>query len=169
MRLHCTQKLLKELDIQLSDPGEVSTSDGLGNWYANLLRIERRKCILFTNEKTLYSFLVPAVLKENLKRIEKEFLYHLILNLQYERFGMEVLAKIQREYQQIRFSKTASRSVLGSMNDLAYQYEVCIHMEGGIENIKILQINHKINRTPMSVLAYRYPIEALRKVIEGLG
>lgn len=52
------------------------------------------------------------------------------------------------------------------MNDLAYQYEVYIHMEGGIENIKILQINQKINRTPMSVLAYRYPIEALREVME---
>lgn len=169
MRLHCTQKLLKELHVQLSDPGEVGSSEGLGNWYANLLRIDRRKCLLFTNEKTLYSFLVPAVLKENLKRIEKEFLYHLILNLQYEGFGMDVLAMIQEEYQQIGFSKTASRSVLGSMNDLAYQYEVCVYMEGGIENVKILQINQKINKTPMSAIAYRYPIEALRKVIEGLG
>lgn len=59
--LYCTQKLLKELNVlPLSDPGEVSSSEGLGNWYANLLRIERRKCLLFTNEKTLYSFLVPA-------------------------------------------------------------------------------------------------------------
>lgn len=166
--LYCTQKLLKELDVQFSEHGEASSSEGLGNWYANLLRIDRRKCLLFTNEKTLYSFLVPVVLKENLKRIEKEFLVHLLLNLKYEGFDSEVLKKVSDEYKQVSFSKTASRSVLGSMNDLAYQYEVCIHMEDEIENVKLLQINQKINKTPMSAIAYRYPIEALRKVIEEL-
>ncbi len=66
--LHCTQKLLTELGTPLladipADP------EGLGNWYANLIRIDRRKCLLFTNDKTLYSFLIPAVKKENLKNI----------------------------------------------------------------------------------------------------
>ncbi|MBZ0221165.1 MAG: hypothetical protein K8I01_12135 [Candidatus Methylomirabilis sp.] len=164
--LYSTQKLLKELNVSFSDPGEVSSSEGLGNWYANLLRIERRKCLLFTNEKSLYSFLVPAVLKENLKHIEQEFLVHLMLNLKYEGFGPKVLEKVSAEYRQIGFSKTASRSVLGSMNDIAYHYEVYIHMDGGIENAKILQINHKINRMPMSAIGYKYSIEALRKVVE---
>lgn len=166
--IHCTQKLLKELQVQLSDPGEVSSLEGLGSWYANLLRIERRKCLLLTNEKTLYSFLVPAVLKENLRNIGQEFLVHLLLNLKYEGFSPEVLEKVRSEYQKIGFSKTANRSVLGSMNDLAYQYEVHIHMEGGFENINILQINHKINRTPMSAIGYLYPIEVLKKLMEGL-
>lgn len=91
-----------------------------------------------------------------------------MLNLKYEGFGPAVLERISSEYRQLRFAKTASRSVLGSMNDIAYQYEVYIHMDGGIESAKMLQINHKINRMPMSAIAYKYPIEALRKVIEGL-
>lgn len=66
MILHCTQKLLKELgNPPLQTPDVLTT--GLGNWYANLLVIDRRKCVLFTNEKTLYSFLLPNVKKENLK------------------------------------------------------------------------------------------------------
>lgn len=169
MRLiHCTQKLLKELNVPLSSPGEVSSSEGLGNWYANLLRIERRKCLLFTNEKSLYSFLVPAVLKENLKHIEQEFLVHLLLNLKYEGFGPVALEKVSGEYRQLGFSKTASRSVLGSMNDIAYQYEVYIHMDGGVENAKILQINQKINRMPMSTLDYLYSIDVLRKELDKI-
>ena len=63
--LHCTQKLLKELGKPpLQNPDtSPENSEGLGNWYANLLRIDRRKCLLFTNEKTLYTFLIPKVLK----------------------------------------------------------------------------------------------------------
>ena len=80
MILHCTQKLLKELgNPPLQNPDEPTT--GLGNWCANLLTIDRRKCILFTNEKTLYSFLVPKVKKEYLKNIADEFLLNLSLNL----------------------------------------------------------------------------------------
>jgi uncharacterized protein DUF6933 len=52
--IHCTQKLLKELDVPLVEPENISApAEGLGNWYANLLRIDRKKCLLFTNEKTL--------------------------------------------------------------------------------------------------------------------
>lgn len=60
--LHCTQKLLKELGTPpLVDTPAVT--EGLGNWYANLIRIDRKKCILFTNEKTLLSFLIQNVLQ----------------------------------------------------------------------------------------------------------
>ena len=63
--IHCTAKLLKELGSPtLQSPANEPDTQGLGNWYANLLRIDRRKCILFTNEKTLYSFLIPKVKKE---------------------------------------------------------------------------------------------------------
>jgi hypothetical protein len=81
--IHCTKKLLKELDVPLVESDKIpSNSEGLGNWYANLFRIERRKCVIFTNEKTLYTFLIPKVLKINLRNIEEEFLIHLSYNLE---------------------------------------------------------------------------------------
>jgi hypothetical protein len=165
--IHCTRKLLKELDVPLVEPEKISQpTEGLGNWYANLLRIERRKCLLFTNEKSLYTFLIPKVLKANLKNIEQEFLINLSYNLQNEGFGLEVINGVRQEYLEIGFAKTVSKSVLGSMNDLAYQYEVHIIGDGGFNNIKILQLNQKINRTPMGALKYKYPIEALKKLLK---
>jgi hypothetical protein len=166
--IHCTKKLLKELDVPLVDPDKIpQPTEGLGNWYANLLRIDRRKCLLFTNEKSLYTFLIPKVLKANLKSIEQEFLIHLSYNLQYEGFGLEVINRVMQEYQEIGFAKTVSKSVLGSMNDFAYHYEFQIMREGGIENIRILHLNKKINRTPMGALKYNFPIETLKKLLEG--
>ena len=32
------------------------------SWHANLLRIDRRKCVLFTQDATLYSVFVPRYL-----------------------------------------------------------------------------------------------------------
>ena len=115
MRLiHCTQKLLKELgNPPLQSPDSSADTQDLGNWYANLLRIDRRKCILFTNEKTLYSFLIPRVKKENLKNIIDEFLFNLNLNLQAEGFPLDVIIRVMAEYTDIGFAKTSSKTVLG--------------------------------------------------------
>jgi len=165
--IHCTRKLLKALDVPLVEPDKIpSPTEGLGNWYANLLRIDRRKCIIFTNEKTLYTFLIPKVLKVNLKNIVDEFLIHLSYNLQNEGFGLEVINRVMHEYQEIGYAKTVSKSVLGSMNDLAYQYEAHIIGDGGFDNIKIIQLNQKINRTPMGALKYGYPIEAMEMLLK---
>lgn len=71
-----------------------------------------------------------------------------------------------QEYHEIGFAKTVSKSVLGSMNDFAYQYEAHIIGDGGFDNIKILQLNQKINRTPMGALKYKYPIETLKKLLQ---
>ena len=56
--IRCTKKLqkamgLKEADLVRHEP-EFSF---LGSWHANLIHIDRRKCVLFTNDKTLFNFL----------------------------------------------------------------------------------------------------------------
>ena len=110
MRLiHCTQKLLKELAVVPTDTDATQmNSEGLGNWYANILRFDRRKCILFTNERTLYSFLVPGVLKKDLIRFNSLFINHLAFNLQYEGFSTVVIERVLEEYKEINLARTLS-------------------------------------------------------------
>ena len=164
--IHCTKKLLKELDVPLVEPDKIpKPTEGLGNWYANLLRIEMRKCLLYTNEKSLYTFLIPKVLKTNLKSIEEEFLIHFSYTLQIEGFGLEMINRVMQEYQEIGFAKTSNRKVLGSMNEFAFEYDYFIRREGGIENVRIFEINKHINTTIMGALKYKHPIEALRNLL----
>ena len=167
MILHCTQKLLKELGNPTLQPAEEPAT-GLGNWYANLLTVDRRKCFLFTNEKTLYSFLIPKVRKENLKNIADEFLLNLSLNLQAEGLPIAIISRVMRDHTDIGLAKTASKQVLGSMNELAFQYKyVIMNHFGGIENIRILAVNKEINRTIMGAIKYLHPIEALLELLTG--
>lgn len=164
--LHCTQKLLDELDVELTTPGAAQVSpEGLGNWYANLLRLDRRKCILFANERTLYSFLVPGVLKKDLLNIGTLFLSHLGYNLQYEGLDTEVTEGVLGEYKDIGFARTTSKSVLGSMNDLKFGYEFEVARAGGIDGLNILAVNQKMNRTPLKAINYNFPIEEIKRVL----
>jgi len=168
--IYCTRKLLKELDVPLIETDKISQhTEGLGNWYANLLRIDRRKCLLFTNEKTLYTFLIPKVKKENLKNIIDEFLFNLNMNLQAEGFPLEVITKVMQEYTDIGVAKTASRKVLGSINEFAFEYGYLInHRYEGIEKVRILAVNKEVNRTIMKGIKYLHPIEALNKVLQDI-
>ena len=72
---HCTKKLLHELGALGSKIPAEHPAGVLGPWHANLIRIERRKCILFTNDRTLYSFLVPGVKKTD------DFHDHFLMNM----------------------------------------------------------------------------------------
>jgi hypothetical protein len=166
--IHCTQKLLKELDVPLIESDKIpSHTEGLGNWYANLLRIDRRKCLLFTNEKTLYSFLIPKVLKNDLENIEEKFLISLSHNLQYEGFELDVINRVMQEYKEIGFAKTASMKVLGAMNQLKFEYEVLVLGKEGFENVKILKVNRDLNRTIMKGIKFLHPIDVLKKLLQG--
>ena len=168
MRLiHCTAKLLKELKNPPLQNPDTQNSDGLGNWYANLLRIDRRKCILFTNEKTLYSFMIPNVLKKNIRNIQEEFLVNLNFNLQTEGFPLEVINRVMAEYTEMGFAKTASKTVLGAMTQLMFEYEVFIQMKEGLENVKILEMNKDINRSLMRGDRHLHPIEMLQELLTG--
>lgn len=166
--IHCTQKLLKELgNPPLQSPDEPNPQS-LGNWYANLLRLDRKKCILFTNEKTLYSFLIPKVKKENLKNIIDEFLFNLNVNLQAEGVPLEVISRVMAEYTDIGFAKTSSKTVLGAMTQLMFEYEVFVQMKEGLENVKILEINKAINRSLMRGSRHLHPIEMLQEFLTGV-
>lgn len=162
--IHCTKKLLLELGALGSKMPLNCSSGFLGPWHANLIRIERRKCILFTNDRTLYSFLVPGVKKKD--DFHDLFLVNLNSNLAVEGLGQGERLKALAEYSDIAIVPTMSRSVLGSMNDLAGQVEFLIHRAGGLEKADMLRVNMILNRVPMGALKYKYAIE---KVCELFG
>lgn len=158
--IHCTKKLLNELGA--SPHGSlppVNLSGFLGPWHANLIRIERRKCILFTNDRTLYSFLVPGAKKKDLVAFRELFALHLKMNLAKEGFGPEDITKAVEEYGEIEIEPTNSRSVLGSMNDLADQADFLVGRAGGLEKADMLMVNMMLNRIPMGAIKYRYSID----------
>lgn len=85
-----------------------------------------------------------------------------------EGFGLDVTNRVMQEYQEIGFAKTASKKILGSMNQLAFEYEVLIEQKEGLENVKILEMNRDINRTILKGTKFLHPIDALKKLLKDI-
>ena len=55
--IRCTKKLQKEMGLKQSDLcAEEPCFSYLGSWHVNLIHFDRRKCVLFVNDKTLFNF-----------------------------------------------------------------------------------------------------------------
>ena len=164
--VRCTKKLLAELKTKPSE--ETISSNVMGSWHANLLRIDRGKCILFTNDATLYSFFVPGLRKPHFENIRKVFGQNLFNNLLSENFPQNQIEVVLDEHREILIAKTNNRSVLGSMNDLAFQLTYRIGAMGGLFNIDLVELNHELNRIPLSAIKEIYSIDELRKLLNKL-
>ena len=166
--IKCTGKLQKEMGLKKKDlVSSEQESLCLGSWHANLIYIDRRKCILFTNDKTLFNFLAPDVSRDQIKELAVLFRQYLACVLSEEGLSDSVLAQLMKEYNEIGYSSTDSKKVLGSMNDLAFHYKFRILDEGGVHSYKIPQIIKDLNRMPMRTIKYMYPIELLKKACES--
>ena len=138
----------------------------LGSWHANLLHVDRRKCVLFVNDRTLFNFIAPGVSRAEIRNLDVLFRSYLACVLSEEGFVGSAKQKIISEYDEISYAKTKSRSVLGSMNELAFHYRFHILNEGGIHSSAIPSIIHRLNEMPMGGIEYAYPIEVVREMYE---
>ncbi len=151
-------------------PSEGTTSSNeVGRWHANLLRVDRRKCILFTHDVTLYSFLVPGLKKPQFENVREVFGQNLFKNLLRENFPQNQIEIVLDEHREIIIAKTNNRSVLGSMTDLAFQLKYRIAAMGGLVNVDLAELNHELNRIPMSAIKEIYSIYELRKLLNALS
>jgi len=157
MLIHCTQKLLAEIPDRLIDPSASGES-----WHANVLRLDRRKCVLFTHDATLYSVFVPGLKKPEFERLDDVFGQRLFKALLWDEFPQTQIERMLEACRVIRFTRSSNRSVLGSMNEMRFQIGWRVEADGGLDNIDLAQFHHRLNRIPFRAIGHDYPVERFR-------
>jgi hypothetical protein len=158
--IHCTQKLLAEIPDRAIDPAASGES-----WHANLLRIDRRKCVLFTHDRTLYSVFAPALKKPEFEHLDEVFGQRLFKALMWDELPQTQIERMLEACRMIRFTRSSNRSVLGSMNDMRFQIGWYIDDGGGLANIDLAQFHHRLNRIPFGAIGYAYPVERFQEYL----
>lgn len=119
LTIRCTKKLLTRLKASPeSDPAPSTTR--LGDWYANLVYVQRQQLVLAMSERTLLPVLFPVRGKETLRDKLVPTVGEMLTAL-----GIDG-ALIDKELSAMAegsIAKTASRVVLGSMTDLTFMLE----------------------------------------------
>ncbi len=118
--LACTQKLRKLLGETASVVDAPSHETSI-EFYANLLWLDRRKCLLVAEAQTLFCFLIPDVRKRDLTPIGSYFVPRLEFELVTEGLPRDLFGSLDPE--RIRVAPTSDRAVVGSLVEFARMCE----------------------------------------------
>jgi hypothetical protein len=151
--LRCTRKLL---DVIKPGPlaGEPASDE---DWYGNLLWIDGRKCLLLTHAGTLFTIFEPDVQAAGLRDTGR--LVTGLIGRELAREGLGPGTFRDLDAASVALDKTASRTVLGCMNDMAFACTHAVDLAGGLANADIGKINQRLRRNILSARGYRKPIE----------
>jgi len=156
-----THKLLKEVCLRRDELGDAS--DGfMGSWFVNVFRLERRKSVLVTNDRTLYSVLLWGLRRADFDDLGSRFIAGLASNLKRDGFDTGLVASIGIACHPIEWAATNSRSVLGSMNDMISISKYMVALQRQDIESEVVYLNCELNRTPMSALKHIVAMDEMR-------
>jgi hypothetical protein len=160
--IHATKKLRDWLKQTVVDPVDPATE--LGNWYATAL-FWKPQVALFVNERTLLPVFMPLAPASSLARRFPEELRRVL-----DAHGVDPRF-VDAEITSMgvgRIAKTASRSLLGVMNEFTFFGNVHREELGADENLVALSV--RLAETPMSPLdkSHGSPDRELKALVEQL-
>ncbi len=160
--IHATKKLLDRTKARIEprvDPGGV-----LGNWYATAWFFQPQLALL-VNEATLVPVIMPLAPATTLIRRFPDALGEMLTALEVDPgfIARELLAMGDGSY-----AKTASRSILGTMND--YTQIVKHYRRLGLDD-NPLEVALRLADMPLGPLHHRtgFPNRELRALVERSG
>ncbi|MFA5168399.1 MAG: hypothetical protein WC530_07705 [Candidatus Omnitrophota bacterium] len=164
--IYCTRKVVKEAGLSEAQLAKALGEDlPIGSWHVHLFFRRKEKCLIFTNTRTLYSFVVENVKRADVRDLAPLFRKELNRSLFYEEFSAEAMGEVARETGTVQFARASNRSVLSSMNDLIRQHDGYTETleEKGREDL--VAVNRQINRTPMGAMQYAFPVERFKELL----
>lgn len=163
MLVRCTAKLLDLLGKQPVRLLEAPPSND--DWYANVLWLDRRKCLLITHAGTLFSLFHPGIRVNDLRPFDRRIIELLRSALLDEELPSGALGRL--EPGDVAIAKTASKNVLGVMNQMALEIEWAVDQAGGLWNVDVDDLNRHLRRSLHTKDGeYRIPLELVRERLQ---
>ncbi len=155
----CTARVRKRFNLSVQENLPPATAR-LGDWYVNLLNFGSARWVLCLSELSLLPVVVPARNAEFPGRFP-EYLRRTLIGIGVPADVAEAEAGQCCEW---RVGKTASPSILGSMNDFVFNFQAAFHHGLDAEAAAI-----DLSGMPCGPLDWRYPNEAACRLLGCAG
>ena len=158
--LRCTKCALGRFRLQPHE-GEARESDTvLGDWYADLLNVGRKRWVFCLSEHSLLPVVVPA------RRDEFPAGLPAAVAESLARLGVDEDARANELGAMMRHSigRTRSRSVLGVLTDLAFAAEIGLR-----DGMSPVELSLWLARTPIKPIGYGSPDELTVELFAACG
>lgn len=160
LTLRCTQKLLAR-GLEISPGVERPPTTLLGDWYANVLPRKPQHLVLCISERTLLPVILPAKDAKSLPGRLSDAVCVVLGHLGIEPAAIE---RERAEMGQVQVGRTASRSVLGSLNDFMFQLHVGLDVHPGRS---LIEQSLRLAKTPCKPIEYASPEAATRALFSS--
>jgi hypothetical protein len=162
--VRCTGKLLNLLGRQ--SVALIDAPPSGDDWYANILWVDRRKCLLVAHADTLFALFVADIRVSDLRPFEGRIVELLNGALLEEGLPKDALGRL--EPTDVRLAKTASRQVLGVMNQMALEIGWHVDQAGGLWNTEVDELNRHVRRSLHTKDGdYQVPLELVHERLRG--
>lgn len=169
LQFQCTQKVSKLFDVTLQDLPSEPNNTVFGVWYVNYFTLLGSGFLLFVNDPTLYSVPIYISGVKSKINIEIEFKENLQYDLVTDGIREDIVMGKLAEFEQVIFTKTTSRSILGCMNDLKQNMYFYVEREiSKSETIQMHTIQKLLNRIPQRTIGWNYAVEAMRESVRNV-
>lgn len=159
MIVRCTKKMLDLLGGRSVSVGEFPATDD--DWYLDLIWFDRRKCLLLVHAGTLFSVFRADVRSPQLRPPGPYLVPAVQAELAAERLPLDIFGPLQPD--DVRVARTASRSMLGFMNQMTVEIRYQAMRSDDIRNCDIDALNCQLRRTLRTRGGYVRPIDLVTK------
>jgi hypothetical protein len=157
--LRCTARALELLGTRSASLSSMPPHDD--DWYLNLVWIDRRKCLLLVHAGTLFPIFAADVRKGDLRPVGSYVVSLIEEHLQAEGIPADALGQLDAE--EVLVDRTASRSILAFMRDMAIHAKYRIEAMGGLERTDVAFLNRYLRRSPHNRGEYVRPLDLARE------
>jgi hypothetical protein len=164
--LRCTQRLLRASKVEpVADSPEPTVA--LGEWYANVVSLpfRGRTLVVFVHSGTLLSVAAPGRVLRTTVPVFQQRLPLLLARLDLPRPWVDAQAAALSS---VQLARTASRSVLGSMNDIVGH----IHAEAedvlSPDHLNLDRLEDRLAGVIFGALGYQSPLDVLRELARSV-
>ena len=175
MIIHCTRKLAAKLakaklPIETETEAETETSP-LGSWHAQLYEIDKKDCVLLTNDRTRYSMFIPGLSQYHFEHFDQCFKDMLMASLFEQGVSDNQLMRVELALGKMTLDSNTSPSVIGSMNNLKRMIDQRVAEVPNVMDLDIMEVNEWLTEIPMrgkDIGGYVYPEREMKTLISSL-
>lgn len=159
--LRCTQRLLRAKIKPVVEPPAPTAA--LDEWYANVVSLpfRGRTLMAFVHSGTLLSVLAPGRVLGTTVPVFQQRLPPLLSRLDLPQPWVDAQAAALST---VCFARTASRSVLGSMNEIAEQIHAEAEWARSFDRLDLDQLEDRLAGVIFGTLGYQCPRDVLDKL-----
>ena len=155
MIVRCTKKMLDLLGSRSVSVGEFPAADD--DWYLDLLWFDRRKCLLLVHTGTLFSVFRADIRTAELRPPGPYLVPAVHAELAAERLPLDAFGPLHSD--DVRVARTASRSMLGFINQMTVEIRYQVMRSDDVRNCDIDALNGQLRRTLRNRGGYVRPID----------